>query len=240
MKSFPKMKPSVLLFPLLLLPGLLQAQFGRFLLPDEQNEIPLLTPAERKTVERQREEFARAFAPALATASKSAVRIWYRSPRREIRAAYGTVIGDGTKILTKWSQVANAVDDFRVEDANREVRPVKITGVYPDEDLAVLTIEGAPLTPVKWSSATLELGNFLVAAQPDGRPAGYGVVSVLERNLRKESQGALGVLADVHHKGTGVRIKEVLEGSGAGAAGLKPGDVILSVSERGISGLRIK
>jgi len=237
MKPFPQMKPLPLLLALALVPSLLPAQFPGFRAPREEDDIPLLTPAERKTVERQREEFATAFSPAVSAAAKSAVRVWYKGPRRDVRAAYGTVVGDGTKVITKWSQVSNAVDDFRVEDGNREVRPVKITGVYPDEDLAVLTIEGAPLTPVKWSTSPLDLGNFLVAAQPDGRPAGYGVVSVLERNLRKESQGFLGVQADPEHTGAGVKIKEVTDGSGAGAAGLKGGDVILRVGDRDISGL---
>ncbi|WAC20706.1 PDZ domain-containing protein [Luteolibacter sp. SL250] len=230
------MKRLPLLFSLLLLPGMLPAQFPGARQQREEVEIPLLTPAERKTVEQQREEFARAVSPSLSAAAKSTVRIWYKGPRREVRAAYGTVIGDGTKILTKWSQVMRAVDDFRVEDGNREVRPVKITGVYKEEDLAILTIEGAPLTPVKWTASPLELGGFLVAAQPDGRPAGYGVVSVLERNLRKESQGFLGIEA-ARHDGTGVKIGRVTKGSGAGAAGLKSGDVILKVGGREISGL---
>ncbi|MBX3743572.1 MAG: PDZ domain-containing protein [Akkermansiaceae bacterium] len=230
------MKPLPLLLSLLLVPGLLPAQFPGQRQQREEVDIPLLTPAERKTVEQQREEFAKAVGPALSAASRSTVRIWYKGPRREVRAAYGTVIGDGTKILTKWSQVMKAVDDFRVEDGNREVRPVKITGVYKEEDLAILTIEGAPLTPVKWTAAPLDLGGFLVAAQPDGRPAGYGVVSVLERNLRTESRGFLGVTGDVNHSGTGVKIGGVTEGSGAGAAGLKAGDVILKVGDREISG----
>lgn len=237
MKLLPQMKRLPLFFFLLLAPGMLPAQLSGFRLPPEKDDIPLLTPAERKTVEQQREEFSKAFSPALTTAARSTVRVWYKGPRRDVRAAYGTVVGDGTKILTKWSQVANAVDDFRVEDGNREVRPVRVTGVYPEDDLAILTIDGAPLEPVRWSDTPLQLGSFLVAAQPDGRPAGYGVVSVLERNLRKESQGFLGVEADVRHTGAGVKVRNVTKGSGAGAAGLKTGDIILKVGDREISGL---
>lgn len=230
------MKSTPFLLALCLVPAITSAQFNR---PGQDDDgIPLLTPAERKTVEQQREEFAGAFTPALGLASKSTVRVWYKANRGgDRRAAYGTVIGDGTKILTKWSQVVNAVDDFRVEDAARQVRPVKITGVYPDEDLAILTIEGSPLTPVQWTMQPLELGRFLVASQPDGRPAGYGVVSVLERNLRKTDQAFLGVEAEIGHTGPGVMIKGVTKGSGAGAAGLKSGDVILKVGDRDISGL---
>ncbi len=223
------MKSTAFLIALSFIPGLASAQ---------DDAIPLLTPAERKTVEQQRQEYADAFSPALSTAARSTVRIWYKAERGgDRRAAYGTVIGDGTKILTKWSQVVNAVDDFRVEDAAREVRPVKITGVYPDEDLAILTIEGAPLIPVKWSYDPVKLGGFLVASQPDGRPAGYGVVSVLSRNLRKTDQAFLGVEAEIEHVGPGVKVKAVTKDSGAANAGVKPGDVILKVGERDISGL---
>ena len=230
------MKPTVFLLPFLLIPGMVSAQ-ASFALPGREDDIPLLSPAERKTVEEQREEFANAFGPVLNTAAKSTVRVWYKVRGGDRRAAYGTVIGDGSQILTKWSQVANATDDFRIEGANREVRPVKITGVYPDEDLAVLTIEGSPLSPVKWSTQALDLGRFLVAAQPDGRVAAYGVVSVLERNLRKTDQAFLGVEADVKHSGPGVKVKAVTKGSGAAEAKLKPGDVILKVGDRDISGL---
>lgn len=235
------MKPAAFILSLCLLPSLAPAQNGfrmRGGEDEDANAIPLLTPAERKTVEQQREEFSNAFAPALSTAAKSTVRIWYKAQRGgDRKAAYGTVVGDGTKILTKWSQVEKAVDDFRVEDSNREVRAVKVTGVYPDEDLAVLTIDGAPLTPVKWAGQPLELGHFLVASQPDGRPAGYGVVSVLERNLRKTDQGFLGVTVKGGHKGAGVLVDTVEDGSGAGAAGLKSGDTILKIGDRDIASL---
>jgi S1-C subfamily serine protease len=223
------MKSTAFLLSLCFVPGVMFAQ--------EDDAIPLLTPAEKKAVEQQQAEFANAFTPTLDAAAKSTVRIWYKARGGDRRAAYGTVIGDGTKVLTKWSQVVSAVDDFRVESGDRQVRAVTVTGVYPDEDLAVLTLEGAPLTPVKWSETPATLGHFLVASQPDGKAASYGVVSVLERNLRKTDQAFLGVEAEVGHTGPGVQIKAVTKDSPASTAGLKKGDVILKVGERNISGL---
>lgn len=237
MKFFRTMKPSVYLLSLALLPGWVAAQGFRLPGGQREDEIPLLTKEERQTVDQQRDEFAGAFGPALKEAAGSTVRIYYRNARgRDVKGANGTVIGDGTQILTKWSEVMDAVDDFRAGTIGSEVRPVKVTGVYPEEDLAVLTIEGAPLTPVKWVDAPLELGSFLVASQPDGRPAGYGVVSVLERSLRASDQGFLGVEADLKHTGGGVKVKAVTPDSGAEVAGLKAGDVVLKVGEREISG----
>ena len=141
-----------------------------------QDDIPLLLPEERQAVDEQADEFNHAIQPALADASKSTVRVWSGSRR----LAYGTVIGDGTRILTKWSEIARARGELRVDAAGNESRDVKLFGVYEDEDLVLLEVQGKPLTPVKWSFETPKLGGFLAAPQPDGRLAAFGVVSVPE------------------------------------------------------------
>ncbi len=218
------MKTSIL--PILgaaLLPGFLMAQ----------DDIPLLRPEERQAVDAQTDEFNQSLIPALSTAAKSTVRIW--SGNR--RLAYGTVIGDGTRILTKWSELMRTRSVPRVESSGGEVFAAKISGVYPDEDLAVLEISGSPLVPVVWSDEAPPLGGFLIAPQPDGRPAAFGVVSVLERNLRDTDSAFLGVVSAPDFSGPGVKIAEVAPDTGAAAAGLKAGDVILKVGERAISGL---
>ena len=207
----------------LLLPAALPAQDG----------IPLLRPEERQAVDEQADEFNAAITPALAAAAKSTVRVWAGTRR----LAYGTVVGDGSKILTKWSELARAKGNLRVEAGGTVLRPVKVAGVYAAEDLVVLEVMGAPLTPVKWSFETPKLGGFLVAPQPDGRPAAFGVVSVLERNLRDTDQAFLGITGSVGYSGPGVKIDIVSKDTGAEAAGLKKGDVILKVGERAISGL---
>lgn len=198
-----------------------------------QDDIPLLLPKERKAVDVQTDEFNQSLEPALTGAAKSTVRIW----SGKNRLAYGTVIGDGRKILTKWSEVARARGNLRIDSAGGEVMAAKVTGVYEDEDLAVLETTGTTLAPVEWSMKGPELGSFLAAPQPDGRPAAFGVVSVLERNLRETDQAFLGVGGDMKFDGPGVRIDEVTPKSGAAAAGLKPGDIILKVGERRISGV---
>lgn len=218
------MKPTLFsLFGGLLLHGAVVAQ----------DDIPLLRPEERQAVDAQTDEFNESLKPALTDAAKSTVRVW--SGKR--RLAYGTVIGDGRRILTKWSEVARANGNLRVEAAGGVVLAAKISGVYQDEDLAVLETTGQTLTPVKWSPDLPRLGGFLAAPQPDGRPAAFGVVSVPERNLRDTDQAFLGVSGAPGFDGPGVRIDKVEPGSGAAAAGLKPGDVILKVGERTISGL---
>ncbi len=153
-----------------------------------QDDIPLLRPEERQTVDQQSDEFYQALTPILTTAAKSTVRIWAGNQR----LAYGTVVGDGRRILTKWSEIARAPAQLRIETSGGTVRTVKEVGVYEDDDLAVLETNGPPLTPIQWAQESPPLGGFLAAPQPDGRPAAFGVVSVRERNLRDTDHSYLG------------------------------------------------
>ncbi len=230
------MKPIICLLAGL---ALFDSSYGQFTFPHAQldrsqaeGEPPLLMPEERKAVDDQTDEFTKAIAPALAVAAKSTVRIWAGSQR----LAYGTVVGTGKQLLSKWSEVADAQEDLRVDTGNGS-RAAKIAGVYPDEDLALLDVEGDPLTPVTWSYESPKLGAFLATPQPDGRLAAFGVVSVLTRNLRDTDLAYLGVIGELGFTGHGVKIGEVAKGSGAEAAGIQAGNVILKVGDRSISGL---
>ena len=198
-----------------------------------QDEIPLLRPEERAVVDAQSEALNATLKTKLATAAQSTVRVW----SGEKRLAYGTVIGDGRQVLTKWSEVANAASSLVVDGPNREAHDAKIIGVYEEEDLAILEINGEALRPIAWSNEKPALGAFLVAPQPDGRSAAFGVVSVLERNLRETDLAFLGIGSDMEHKGQGVKVSDVQPNTGAAAAGLKEGDIVLMVKERPISGL---
>ncbi len=196
-----------------------------------QDDIPLLRPEEQQAVEAQTDEFNQALQPALTEAAASTVRVW--SGKR--RLAYGTVIAEN-RILTKWSEVA-AAPNLRVEGAGGAVLAATVSGVYQDDDLAVLETTGGSLKPVRWSLESPALGSFLAASQPDGRPAAFGVVSVLERNLRETDSAFLGVIGTIGSDGAGVRVEQITPDSGAAAAGIKPGDIILKVGDRPISGL---
>ena len=198
-----------------------------------REEILLLRPEERAAAEAQSEALHAALKNKLTSAAQSTVRVWSGKKR----LAYGTVIGDGRKVLTKWSEIANNANALVVDGPNREAHDATIVGVYEDEDLAVLEIDGEALTPITWSDAKPLLGAFVAAPQPDGKPAAFGVVSVLERNLRETDLAFLGVISDLEYKGQGVKVREVQTKTGAEAAGIKPGDIVLEINGRPISGL---
>ncbi|MFU8893755.1 MAG: PDZ domain-containing protein [Luteolibacter sp.] len=195
--------------------------------------VPLLTPSEKQAVDEQSAAFGRAIEPVLADAAQSTVRVWSGTRR----LAYGTVIGDGSLVLTKWSELMRSRGDLRIEAAGRELRAVRTLGVYPDHDLAVLKVDGEPLQAVQFTDAEPGLGHFLAAPQPDGRLAAFGVVAVPSRNLKPSDQAFLGVTADPSHDAAGVKIDVVMDDSPAAKAGVMKGDILLSVDGREVNGL---
>jgi hypothetical protein len=198
-----------------------------------QSDIPLLLPEEQRAVERETAELNSAITPSLEEAARSTVRVW--SGRR--RLAYGTVIGNGSQIVTKWSEIARARNPLLVDAGQSERRSVTVATVYEDEDLVVLDVAGEPLVPIKWTLEQPKLGSFLAATRPDGKLAAFGVVSVLERNIRTTDSAYLGIYAEPGYEGPGVRVMKVEDQTGAKTAGIRPGDIILRVGERPITGL---
>ena len=235
------------MFRHIILAGALAAP-GYGQMPD-RDEVPLMRPDEKATVNRQSDEFNKALEPVIADAAKSTVRI-YGDPRRPRLLAHGTVVGDGSQVLTKWSEIERYPDSLQVQTSERESYRAKILGVFSEEDLVLLEIGSGGravdggfergktnLVPAEFHLSEFRLGKFLVAPQPNGRPIGFGIVGVLERNLRETDQAHLGIMADTGYRGEGVRIASVQPEYGAANAGLQPGDVLLKVGERRISGL---
>lgn len=202
-------------------------------------EVPLMRPEEAEVVQRQTIEFFDAIRPASQQAVASTVWVWADvTGRRKQSVAYGTVVGDGTKVLTKWSEIAMAIGPIQVVGGDGKTAKATVEGVYQDEDLALLSLEGARYQPVDLSHVEApKLGSFVIAASPDDTPASVGVVAVEARSLREKDQAFLGVRLDPEHTGAGVRILGVEDESGAMQAGLKEGDVILSVGERAVNSL---
>lgn len=129
-----------------------------------------------------------------------------------------------------------------LQGGNGEEAKAEVSGVYTQEDLALLTISGEAggmaFTPAKFYETPLTLGRFLAASRPTGKPGAFGVVGVLERNLRETDQAHLGIVSDQRYKGEGVRIADVQPEYGAADAGIQAGDVILKIGDRSISGLQ--
>lgn len=207
-----------------------------------EDDVPLMRPDERKTVDEQSDAFNKALKPILTDAAKSTVVVWGKD-RRVKALCYGTVVGDGTKILSKWSEIERYAGLLYVIAGNGVEARVEVAGVYTDEDLVLLqVVDGQAATnkliPAKFFPEKLSLGRFITAPQPSGKLIAFGVVGVLERNLRETDQAHLGIMADIEYRGDGVKIGNVQPEYGAADAGLRGGDIILKVDNRAISGLQ--
>jgi serine protease Do len=184
-------------------------------------------PADRRVLERQAEVFFGALRPAVKLASEGVVevRVWRK------RVAYGTVVAEGT-VLTKWSEVENDARSLSCRTNGGDWLPATLVGVYPDADLALLSVAGLQATPLEVGAGEVPgLGSFLAMARPDGEAAAMGVVSVLPRSLREGDRAYLGVKMDLGYKGAGVKVALVTPGTGAAKAGMKEGDIVIGIDE---------
>jgi S1-C subfamily serine protease len=204
-----------------------------------RGDVPLMRPEEEAEVKRQTVEFFDAIRPASRDAVQSTVWVWADTTGRGKRpVVYGTVIGDGTKVLTKWSEIAMHQGTIQVVGGDGTTAKATVLGVYQEDDLALLQLEGARFRAIEFVDREApKLGRFLIAASPDDTPASVGVVAVEARSLRVTDQAFLGVMIDHKYVGKGVKVQDVDAASAAMEAGLKPDDVILSVGERAVRNL---
>lgn len=152
------------------------------------------------------------------------------------RLAYGVSIGEG-RLLAKASEVVVNAVIYTVDSERKSLR-IQIEGLYPEHDLAVLSVEGLKAKAAKWADASeLAEGSFLTAIRSDGEAQAMGVLSVQERSLRVDDQGFLGIIMDQRPQGNGVRVESVVRGSAADQAGILPGDTIAMIKGVEVKGL---
>lgn len=195
-----------------------------------------LSNQEIATLKKQAISFFSAAEPAVKTASQSIVNVNISGKR----VAYGTVVTNNqgkVAILTKWSEISNPRRSINISTVKGKSYSANVDGVYPEHDLALLSSD-APLKPLDLKKmSNPELGSFLAVARPDGKVDGIGVVSVMSRSLREKDKAYLGVMMDFSKAGkNGVPLMRVMPDSAAKKAGLRNGDIVMSVNQMPIVG----
>jgi S1-C subfamily serine protease len=202
-----------------------------FILPISAQDLPLQKEQDRAVLRRQSGEVFDVVSPIAQKVGKSVVWVWAGGKRQ---LGVGTVVSDGSQVLAKWSEINKASGlPLQCVGSGNATFDATISGVFEDEDLVLLKLKESKLRPVKLDATVKpELGRFLVAAGPGDVTLGMGVVSVKERPLRASDQAFVGVGVENHTEGTGVKVRQVSEGSPADQAGLEVGDIILNLNEK--------
>jgi len=166
-------------------------------------------------------KFVQAFREVVAGPSHSTVRVWIL-----------------TKAFDLKGKVTCRLHDGRELDAN-------IVGVHAVHDLAMLKIDAADLPVALFkASKAVPVGSWVASAGTSIDPVAIGVVSVPTRDVVFKGLpiaaadlakiGYLGVALEPA-SGAGVRITQVMPNTPAAKAGLKIGDVVVSVSSAAVN-----
>jgi S1-C subfamily serine protease len=151
--------------------------------------------------------------------------------------AYGTVISEDGFILTKASEIGDGIGLVVLVD-KKSYKDVAMVAVDPAWDVALLKIPATGLAPVKLAVdlPEPERGTWVVAngaSSRSKRMPQVGIISASAREVLPAGGAVLGVgLKDEEGK---LVVEEVHEKSGAEAAGIRKGDVIVAVGGQKIA-----
>lgn len=184
--------------------------------------------ADAKTYSKFSESTLSGLAPAIAAARASTVELLDAGERR---LCYGIVVDPGGYVLTKASEIVEVGDALHCRFPGGITVAAEIADMFPPYDLALIKAHATGLTAANWELAANEdPGTIVIAAGTSELPLSFGVLSVRSRML---NPGFLGVALSREHNLA--MVNGVVPESGAMAAGIQPGDIILEVEGKPIA-----
>ncbi len=164
--------------------------------------------------------------PLVKEARESTVRVM----RDSRQVALGTIVSVDGYALTKASEVEKG--DLEAEFHDGRIVKAKVVDKLTSYDLALIKLEATGLTPSKFADRDATVATLVAAVGLDEDPIAMGIISVAARSLNDRGKGALGISFDssVDEFGKGVTIGKIFPGCAAERAGLKEGDIILSIN----------
>jgi len=142
--------------------------------------------------------------------------------------ALGTIVAEDGFILTKRSELSG--DPIRVRLNDGQLLPARVAAVRRSNDLAMLRIEGdLTLKPAEFAGEVPPVASFVISVGRKSTPIGLGVIGAKPRRI--SHQGRLGVLLQDDRTGRAM-VRGVFPDSGAEAAGIKKGDLIVAINGR--------
>ena len=145
--------------------------------------------------------------------------------------AYGIVITAGGHILTKASEV-EGVGKIDVRVDKEAYKDAKVVMTDSRWDVALLKIDATELTPVVFApDSKLPRGTWVVVngvTSRTNRRVMAGIISADAREISAEGGAVLGVTLKETKKG--LTVEEVSKDSGAEKAGMKKGDILITIA----------
>ncbi len=143
---------------------------------------------------------------------------------------YGVVVSSDGYLVAKASELEK-IKKLSVRIDKTEYKSVKVLASTAEWDVALLKVEAEDLVPVEWSEdAEPAHGTWVVSNGSSSRLRRRVRIGIISANAREVGGGKSPVVLGVqlNNEKENLSIREVAENSGAAAAGLKSGDVILS------------
>ncbi|MBI2946432.1 MAG: PDZ domain-containing protein, partial [Verrucomicrobia bacterium] len=144
--------------------------------------------------------------------------------QNEKTVSLGTIIDANGLVLTKASEIKDGTLTSRFSDG-REVEGT-LLGVDEENDLALIKVAAAGLKPIEWASGEVLVGQWAVTPGIGITPEGAGIISVPIRKLHKRAYIGVSLSFDTSKAVIG----RITKGLGAEKAGLKSGDVIMTLN----------
>ena len=148
------------------------------------------------------------------------------SGRRPVSLA--TVVSADGYLVTKRSELTG--DPIRIRLSDNRIYPARVAAVRRNSDLALIRIQAdIPLVPINLVDVSPPVASFLITVGRKGRTIGMGVLGVPARRI--SHRAVLGVQLQDDGAGRAL-VAEVKKNSGAEAAGIELGDLIVAVNDR--------
>lgn len=139
--------------------------------------------------------------------------------------ALGTIIDGKGLALTKSSEIKDG--KLTATLANGKQVNAEVTARDEDNDVALVKIEARGLKPIQWAAEEAGVGQWVATLGVDKTPEAVGIVSTPPRKIFPK-RAYLGVVLE---NSATAEISQISPGMGAEKAGLRPGDIILSVDD---------
>lgn len=147
--------------------------------------------------------------------------------RKEI--VYGVVVSPDGYVLTKASEIAG-VSKLSVRIDQQSYPEVEVVAVDDEWDVALVKVPATGVIPVNYApTSAVPQGTWVVANGATSMKARRALAGIISAKIRAIPAGGGNLGVALKEKGEALEIEEVAK-EGAGAAGIKKGDVIAAIN----------